>query len=87
MALINDQNACPDLSVLDSRRNDTVTMLVLEAFIASNMICGDGYNAVPSNNLELIVVPYKLKLMALAPRHRRNYVYRIITRQQVLVAL
>ena len=54
---ISDQNASPVLPPAASRRSDTVTMLAPEARIASCMIAGEGYSALPIRRREEKVLP------------------------------
>jgi hypothetical protein len=48
-----EKNPCPDRSLLDSRRKETVTTSVPDALTASVSTAGDGYLDVPNSNREV----------------------------------
>ena len=54
---INSQKPWPVRARADSRRSETVTISVPEASTARRKISGEGYCAVPSNNLEARLAP------------------------------
>jgi hypothetical protein len=55
-ARIIEKNPWPERSLLDSRRSDTVTTSVPDAFTDCVSTAGDGYLDVPSNSLEVSCV-------------------------------